>query len=242
MANKNISDRLKHARLSSGLSQKDIYEKLKIKQSRFSSWETGNAEPEIRIFLELCRIYGIDDIYEYFCGSGTSRSKSALSSELSLAVSKLKELHRDDAAFRRVMNCLDFEYAEHLTQKARRYEFGTIPVPVYMQPAAAGLGNYITDDDAEIMSIAAPPDTDAGIRISGDSMEPEICDGEIVCIKYMPYVSPGDIGIFVYRGEAYCKKLDIIDGKPCLVSINPKYLPIPINENEEIRTVGKVLL
>ena len=242
MANKNISGRLKQARLSSGFSQKDVYEKLNIKQSRFSSWETGGAEPEIRIFLELCRIYGIDDIYGYFCGTGAARGKSPLSADLALAVNKLKELYGNDSAFRRVLNCLDFEYEEHLTQKARRLEFGTIPVPVYRQPAAAGLGNYITDDDAEIMLIAAPPDTDAGIRISGDSMEPEICDGEIVCIKYMPYVSPGDIGIFVYRGEAYCKKLDMINGKPYLVSINPKYLPIPINESEDIRTVGKVLL
>ena len=156
MANKDISGRLKQARLSSGLTQKDVYEKLNIKQSRFSSWETGSAEPEIRIFLELCRIYGIADIYEYFCGTGTARSRALLSADLGLAVSKLKELHENDAAFRRVLNCLDFEYAEHLTQKARRYEFGTIPVPVYRQPAAAGLGNYITDDDAEIMSIAAP--------------------------------------------------------------------------------------
>ena len=48
------------------------------------------------------------------------------------------------------------------------------PIPVYMQPAAAGLGNYITDDDMEVMELPAPPEADAGIRISGDSMEPDI--------------------------------------------------------------------
>lgn len=242
MANKDISGKLKQARENKGLAQKDVYTRLGVKQSRFSAWENGKSEPEIRVFLELCRIYGIEDIYKYFCAPDTRYNKWAYSTELNLAVTKLRELYSDEENFQRVLNCLNYEYEDYLGKKAERYEFATIAVPVYLQPAAAGLGNYLTDDNVEIMKLAAPPDTDAGIRISGDSMEPDICDGEIVFIKYMPHIAPGDIGIFVYRGEAYCKKLDYIGGKPYLISINPKYMPIPINDNEQIRTVGKVLI
>ena len=243
MADKDISGKLQQARLNKNLKQKDVYKKLGVLQSRFSAWETGKSEPKIEHFLELCRIYEIDDIYTYFLGANTKYNKNQYSTKLQLAINKLRDLYADEESFRRVLNCLDFEYEEFFNKKSRRLEFGTTKVKVYLQRTAAGLGNYLSDDDCyEEIYIAAPPDTDIGVRISGDSMEPDICDDEIVFVKCMPYVEHGDIGIFVYQGEAYCKKLEYIDGKPFLISLNPKYFPLPINENEEIRTVGKVLI
>lgn len=242
MANMIISDRLRKAREKAGFSQRDVYSRLGVKQSRFSAWENGKSEPEIRIFLKLCRLYGIEDIYGFFTEPEGVSAEKKHGSELSLALAKLRELHRDGEAFRRVRNCLDYEYGNYLSkQKEEASDCVSMDVPVYLQPAAAGLGNYMSDDGAEIMHLKAPKGTDAGIRISGDSMEPKIADGDIVFIKYMPYVQPGEVGIFVYGGEAYCKKLDYAGGRPCLVSLNPKYSPIFIGPEDELRTVGKVL-
>jgi len=58
----------------------------------------------------------------------------------------------------------------------------------------------------------------------------------------MPHIGFGDIGIFLYNGDAYCKKLDKINGRPCLTSINPRYTPIFFNDSESIYTFGKVIL
>ena len=66
MANKNLSKKLKQARYNSGLSQKQVYEKFGIKQARFSAWENGISEPDVKTFLELCREYNIDDVYSFF--------------------------------------------------------------------------------------------------------------------------------------------------------------------------------
>ncbi len=240
MASKFISDKLKQARLSKGLSQKDVYQSLNIKQSRFSAWETGKSEPDIRTFLELCRIYGVDSsIYNYFCSPNADYNNSQ-SAELARAIEMLREVYSDSDRFEAVLNCLEYEHGKYLSAKVVLHNFGQRELPVYLQPAAAGLGNYINDDVAETMLIPAPAEADAGIRISGDSMEPDICDGEIVCIKYQPSVEFGDVGIFVHGNDAYCKKLDLIDGRPCLVSFNKNYSPIFIDENW--RTVGKVLL
>lgn len=242
MANKNLSKKLKQARYNSGLSPKQVYEKFGIKQARFSAWENGISEPDVKTFLELCREYNIDDVYSFFCDANTEYNKFKYNTELNLAITKLREISRDPENFEAVLNCLNYEYNKYLDKRVIKFHNRMRPIPVYMQPAAAGLGNYITDDDMEVMELPAPPEADAGIRISGDSMEPDICDGEIVYIKYMPHIGFGDIGIFLYNGDAYCKKLDKINGRPCLTSINPRYTPIFFNDSEPIYTFGKVIL
>lgn len=242
MANKDLSKKLKQARYNSGLSQKQVYKKFGIKQARFSAWENGISEPDVKTFLELCREYNIDDVYSFFCDANTEYNKSKYNTELNLAITKLREISRDPENFEAVINCLNYEYNKYLDKRVIKFHNRLRPIPVYMQPAAAGLGNYITDDDMEVMELPAPPEADAGIRISGDSMEPDICDGEIVYIKYMPHISFGDIGIFLYHGDAYCKKLDKINGRPCLTSINPRYTPIFLSDSEPIYTFGKVIM
>ncbi len=242
MANKDLSNKLRQARLNCGFTQKEVYEKLNVKQARFSAWENGVSEPDIRTFLELCKMYNITNMYEYFCSPSTEYNNIEFNTELNRSVIKLKEISHDEDCFAAALNCLNFEYDRYLDKRVLKFTGRKRLIPVYLQPAAAGLGNYITDDDMEYMELPAPPEADAGIRISENSMEPDICDGEIVYIKYMPYVSFGEIGIFIYRGDAYCKKLDRINDRPCLTSINKNYLPIFIDENESISTVGKVLI
>lgn len=115
---------------------------------------------------------------------------------------------------------------------------------VYNQVAAAGSGNYLFDNgeaDFEKVSMSCiPAGTEFGIRISGDSMEPEIRDGEIVFVKREPQLEIGEIGIFVIEGESFCKKLVYKDNSFYLRSLNSKYKDIPLS-SKNIYTVGKVL-
>jgi phage repressor protein C with HTH and peptisase S24 domain len=122
-----------------------------------------------------------------------------------------------------------------------------IDMDVYDLPASAGIGNYLDDVPFETKSYDAsciPRSAGFGIRISGDSMIPEIEDKEIVWVEPMPKVEDGDIGIFVLEGEAYCKRLkkDHENQRILLVSTNENYPPIPVTEHERIDTIGKVLL
>lgn len=233
MANKIISKKLKKARIDAGLSQSDVYRWLGVSQSTFSSWETGKSEPSISVFLELCAKYEIDDISQYFLGDGIRSKRQTLDSRM---LNKLADLSERGRAA--VYNCLDFEYSnmriEQLTSKRR--------IPVYMQPAAAGLGNYLGDSDYEELELDAPENADAGIRISGDSMEPVIKSGEIVFVKFQPQVMGDQVGIFVLNNEAYCKKLEYRGGEPYLCSFNSKYSPIRIKPSDSLRIIGRVLL
>jgi len=113
-------------------------------------------------------------------------------------------------------------------------------IPLFSQPASAGVGVYLEGADAEMMNIldiAAHRQADMAIRINGDSMTPAYHDGDIVLVSQQPSVDVGDIGIFIYEGEGYIKRLE----NEGLVSLNPKYATIKVDELGDFKTVGKVL-
>lgn len=128
-------------------------------------------------------------------------------------------------------------------------ELKTVRMKIFSQKASAGWGTYLFDDDSlyniEVFGVSEVPfRADFGVKISGDSMEPTIPDGSLVWIKEQHELDSGEIGIFIYDGEAYCKQLkkDYEARRICLISHNKKYDTIVIKNNIPFRTVGKVLL
>ena len=105
------------------------------------------------------------------------------------------------------------------------------------QSAAAGTGTYLGPEcfrtiyvrDSELASRAA-----YCIPVSGDSMEPVYYDGDILLVS-PEQAEIGDIGIFTLSGKGYVKKL----GNDVLLSLNGKYVPIPMDES--IVCNGKVI-
>ena len=85
-----------------------------------------------------------------------------------------------------------------------------------------------------------------GLRISGNSMEPEIHHGSIVIVRQQDDVENGDIAIVLINGgEATCKKIEKFDNGIMLVPFNKEY-PEKFYTNEEIenlpvRILGKVV-
>ena len=117
---------------------------------------------------------------------------------------------------------------------------------VYNQSSAAGLGNYLDVPDSsreQYPTGCVPVGTSYGVLISGDSMEPEIHGGSTAFVQETTAVDPGEIGIFVLNGQAYCKQL-VVDHERREVrlhSLNRSYDDIVINEGDEFRTLGRVL-
>lgn len=130
--------------------------------------------------------------------------------------------------------------------RAKRRRDGFVELKVYDQPAAAGLGNYIDTPDFAVEqypAALAPEGAAFGVRISGDSMEPEIPNGCTVFVRPTPAVEEGEVGIFVYDGQAYCKRLiaDRAARRALLRSVNPKYADIVVEDESRLRTLGRVL-
>ena len=72
-------------------------------------------------------------------------------------------------------------------------------------------------------------------------MEPEFHDGQIAWVLQQESVANGEIGILALNGEAYIKKLKDDKDGIFLISLNEKYEPIRVSENDRLDIFGKVL-
>ena len=116
-------------------------------------------------------------------------------------------------------------------------------LPVYLQPASAGTGQWLDDDAQEMTEVdeSVPAKAEFGVRIAGDSMEPRFVNGQTVWVKAAQDASNGDIVLCTLNDQGYCKKLRKDKNGIALISLNKKYAPIPVREEDEFRIAGIVV-
>lgn len=98
----------------------------------------------------------------------------------------------------------------------------------------------------ELPPYTANKDKYFGLRIKGDSMEPNISNGDVVIVKEQDVAEDGQIVIALINGDdATCKRLKIYEsGTIALMSDNPAYPPMYFNnteiDNVPVRIIGVV--
>lgn len=100
--------------------------------------------------------------------------------------------------------------------------------------AAAGLGYSYDDADYYIVwTDEEPPAHDIATMISGDSMEPDFSDGEMLYLRDSDKtIFKGELAVVVVDDRTYFKKVFFENDKLCLVSLNPLYEPIEFSISE----------
>ena len=85
-----------------------------------------------------------------------------------------------------------------------------------------------------------------GLKIKGDSMKPDINNGDTVIVKQQSTANNGEVVIALVNGDdATCKKFEKLDNGIMLISNNSEYSPMYFS-NEEVITkpvviIGKVV-
>lgn len=117
-------------------------------------------------------------------------------------------------------------------------------IPFYPDiQASAGYGCF---NDCEALEYLEVPEDLAktgniAIRVLGDSMEPEIKDGDIIIIDTRNIDCIFNKIIVVnYQGAVYLKKFVVDKNDAYLKSINPYYPKIKITDQRELRIIGKL--
>ena len=152
--------------------------------------------------------------------------------------SKRIDMYRSlDQRGRDVVNyILDEEYFRcQQLQEAAKYNDSLVPMLFAGYRAAAGRWIYDENMEVETILVKRKEGADFVIGVSGDSMEPDYNDGDMVYVKRTPQLDFGDVGLFQIGDEYYVKEL----GPDGLHSRNPKWPVIP--KSEDIIVVGKVL-
>ena len=85
-----------------------------------------------------------------------------------------------------------------------------------------------------------------GLKITGHSMEPRICDGDVVIVRRQDTCDNGNIAIVLINGdEATCKRVKVSDHGISLISTNPEYEPLFYTKHEvealPVRILGVVV-
>ena len=85
-----------------------------------------------------------------------------------------------------------------------------------------------------------------GLKIKGDSMIPNICDGDVVIVRQQDDAENGEIVIATVNGtDATCKRLRKYKGGIELIANNPTYEPLEFSNQEilekPVRIIGKVV-
>ena len=258
-------EHLKKLRESLGLTQADFGESVGVAKSTYNNYETGIREPKSDFWIAVAQKYGVT--IDYLMGFSddpkmTSEIKTAppeFSDEArKIARSYDRLTEHGKGAVRAILGYEEAFLSKDEPQEdppssnlahlpTARRSGPMVQIKVYDQPAAAGLGNYLDEPESHMEQYPTkviPSKTDFGVIISGDSMEPKVHNGGTVFVRAMPAIDPGQIGIFVLDGKAYCKKLSVDHQKReiRLVSLNPKYDDIIVREDyDDFRTLGRVL-
>lgn len=100
-------------------------------------------------------------------------------------------------------------------------------LPVYLQPASAGTGQWLDDDAQEMTEVdeSVPAKAEFGVRIAGDSMEPRFVNGQTVWVKAAQDANNGDIVLCTLNDQGYCKKLRKDKNGIALISLNKNTPP-----------------
>lgn len=101
-------------------------------------------------------------------------------------------------------------------------------------------------DTEEISEEMAKTGEFFGLQIHGDSMEPRMCEGDVVIVRKQEDAESGDIVIAMVNGDdATCKRLRKYRDGIELISNNPSYEPMFFSNQEiqekPVKIIGKVV-
>ena len=97
-------------------------------------------------------------------------------------------------------------------------------IHLYDIPLSAGLGENMLDSDIPYVEYETDvEDGDFALRVSGDSMEPDIPNGSTVFVKKQSEIADG------------------ISGAVFLCSDNAEYHPIEIHDGDTLKVYGKIV-
>ena len=227
MSNWNM--RIRAAREAQKMTRKMVVQKMQqflpesekaVSTRSLMSWEAGEREPRVIVGVALAKALGFEDVAVLYLDSEPKLNQAG---QQRLGEYRSMLLHT--AAF---------------TEKP---EPTLRLLPVYLQPASAGTGQWLDDDAQEMTEVdeSVPAKAEFGVRIAGDSMEPRFVNGQTVWVKAAQDANNGDIVLCTLNDQGYCKKLRKDKNGIALISLNKKYAPIPVREEDEFRIAGIVV-
>lgn len=229
-----LCERIRFFRERAGIEQKYLAAQIGVTANAVSNWENGRGRPDINLLPDICSALHITmyDLYDLEDPAVRYTAGEQLFME---QYRQLSPGHRM-AVEQLIESLLKVQTAENCPP-IRKLTF-------YQKSLAAGFGDPTEFEDEGtpiyLYSSKKIDRADCVFTVSGDSMEPEYHDGDMVLVSRIPDAPDlqlGEVGAFIYGNETYIK----IFGEKGLESLNPKYKPLIFSESDSVYLIGRVM-
>lgn len=225
--NNEIVNLIKELTDKRGYSISELARRVDMAKSAISRYFNGTREFPLNRVNEFAKVLGVSP--EYLLGIAQENDITSIYSQLD--TNRKKKV---------------FEFAHH--QLDEQNNILVFPdqynkqVNVY-GAVSAGNGEYLSDNKPELVDYDGEiPAHDFAVVVNGDSMEPTFANKQIIFVKKTKEVRNGQFIIADYDHQAYVKKFMRDENGARLVSLNPKYGDMPLDENHELSVFGVVVL
>lgn len=230
-----------------GIEQKELAAKVGIKSNAVSNWENGRTRPDIALLPLICQVLevSLDELFDIKKPSTEpieekptiTMTKKAVTEEdiLLEGFQQLSEGHRSvvSSMVRQLCDVEDQELYDSISEET-----------FFSKGLCAGFDAGVEYEDQgepiHLYKSKVHPLMDCVFPVSGDSMEPDFHNGDLVMVQRLSERSDlyyGEIGAFSVRNETYIKQYS----KRGLVSLNKKYKLMRFQEDESVYLIGRVL-
>ena len=191
-----IVNRLEELRLRKGWNATEAAEKLGFPKTTYYNYEKGNRQLYPEQLIKIADFYGVSIDYLLGRDERTVVIRSPLDE-------KYETL---DERGRKVVDAvIEVESGAKIVELPKRE---TKIIPLFV--AAAGPGEPVPDEGFDDYEVDADSDANFAVKISGDSMEPYLHDGEVVlCKRKRPEI--GELAVIMVNGFLVVKQY-ITDG------------------------------
>ena len=242
-----IGTKIKEYRLQRGLTQKELAVLVDMGDTTIANYEKGFRTPKKNTLFKISSALSvtIDDLFPPIRkGDTPTASPDLLTQQITDTVVQLTPDNKK-IVLRTSEELLKEQKNEEETKINEVSEvISFYQVEVVSETAAACGFNYgfgYDDTDRETIEVdEQPPRHDIATKVSGDSMQPDYQDGDILYLVDKGLTTyNGDLAVIAYGDRSYFKKIYTENGRLRLVSLNDKYediiLDFPPAEDTHIK-------
>ena len=259
-----IAENITHFRKQRGITQKELAKEVGITASTMTDYMKLRSAPSFGVIQKLADYFGVkkSDIDTTFKEESTNSLPDVPDLLTQQITDKVVQLTTPNKriVLRTSEELLESQKANGETYRQRDEEETKInevsekvvslyQVEVVSETAAARGFNYgfgYDDTDRENIEVdERPPRHDIATKVSGDSMQPDYQDGDILYLVDKGLTTyNGDLAVIAYGDRSYFKKIYTENGRLRLVSLNDKYediiLDFPPAEDTHIKIFAVV--
>ena len=214
--------RLKALRKEKKMSQEKLGSQLNISKVAVSNWENGKSFPTMENLNELAKVLDVET--HYF------------------------EEHSEVISIYRQLNNVNKNkvvvYSSELLEEQEKSDNKVVDLFSYKtyEGLSAGTGySYFGDGEYTLTYSTENIPHDFASWVVGDSMEPDLPDGDVVLIKQSTNIEDGQVYAVEFNNQTYVKKVYLHKTYLRLVSINKKYDDIYAPYEENPRIIVKIV-